>query len=183
MQIPDRWHKVEHHGLIASAAREEEHPLMVFDANRIKAFHQEETGIMKHIIKLGVVRRIQFSFDQRRLGRAKSRSHYMGIPRSPHGKGNRDLWIMQQPQASHRAESKQRLVIFVSDPFRDLLQPLKLQRYWMSGSRAVTGRFTSQRAACSGASKEPNLLYRTVASLRLAIHQRSIMKARSAVGF
>jgi hypothetical protein len=55
MQIPDRWHKVEHHGLIASAAREEEHPLMVFDANRIKAFHQEETGIMKHIIKLALL--------------------------------------------------------------------------------------------------------------------------------
>ena len=27
MQIPDPWHKVEHHGLIASGAREEEHPI------------------------------------------------------------------------------------------------------------------------------------------------------------
>lgn len=53
----------------------------------------------------------------------------------------------------------------------------------MTGSRAAAGYFTSRRAACSAIPKKQNLLYKTVGSLRLAILQRSIMKARSTVGF
>ena len=53
----------------------------------------------------------------------------------------------------------------------------------MTGSRAAARYFTSRRAAYLAIPKKQNLLYGTVGSLRLAIHQRSIMKARSTVGF